>query len=94
MGCQLLTPAGGQRSDISPVGLMMAGAAGGMCYWGVPFPFDVVKSKIQTGEENDAFASLSPRDMHTSCTLPLLDAFRRPKQKSASSHSSCIACMP
>jgi hypothetical protein len=58
MGCQLLTPVGGQRSDISPVGLMMAGAAGGMCYWGVPFPFDVVKSKIQTGEE-DAVPALS-----------------------------------
>lgn len=44
-----LTPPGGQRSDVSPLGLMAAGACGGMSYWAVPFPFDVVKSKIQTG---------------------------------------------
>lgn len=45
----LQTPVGGSRSDIGPLGLMGAGALGGMAYWGVPFPFDVVKSKIQTG---------------------------------------------
>ena len=27
----------------------MAGSLAGMAYWGVPYPADVVKSKIQTG---------------------------------------------
>lgn len=49
LGLMLQTPVGGSRSDIGPLGLMGAGALGGMAYWGVPFPFDVVKSKIQTG---------------------------------------------
>lgn len=44
-----LTPEGGKRSDIPPWGLMCSGALGGMCYWALPFPFDTVKSKIQTG---------------------------------------------
>mmetsp|Transcript_9653 Transcript_9653/g.23891 ORF Transcript_9653/g.23891 Transcript_9653/m.23891 type:complete len:304 (+) Transcript_9653:261-1172(+) len=49
LGVVALTPAGGKRSDVSPFGLMAAGALGGMSYWFFPFPFDVVKSKIQTG---------------------------------------------
>eukprot|EP00283_Hemiselmis_rufescens_P011174 CAMPEP_0173431466 /NCGR_PEP_ID=MMETSP1357-20121228/9597_1 /TAXON_ID=77926 /ORGANISM="Hemiselmis rufescens, Strain PCC563" /LENGTH=308 /DNA_ID=CAMNT_0014395951 /DNA_START=15 /DNA_END=941 /DNA_ORIENTATION=+ len=48
LGVMLQTPEGGKKSDIHPVGLMVAGALGGAMYWGIPFPFDVVKSKIQT----------------------------------------------
>jgi len=49
LGIRALTPTGGSKSDIHPAGLAASGALGGMCYWLMPFPFDVVKSKIQTG---------------------------------------------
>lgn len=49
LGIYLLTPQGKTKQHIHPVGLAAAGALGGMCYWSFPFPFDVVKSKIQTG---------------------------------------------
>mmetsp|Transcript_35406 Transcript_35406/g.83332 ORF Transcript_35406/g.83332 Transcript_35406/m.83332 type:complete len:301 (-) Transcript_35406:140-1042(-) len=52
LGCILMTPEGGSRKDIHPTGLAAAGALGGMSYWGLPFPMDVVKSKIQTGTHN------------------------------------------
>mmetsp|Transcript_12462 Transcript_12462/g.24716 ORF Transcript_12462/g.24716 Transcript_12462/m.24716 type:complete len:307 (-) Transcript_12462:485-1405(-) len=48
LGVMLQTPEGGKKSDVHPLGLMLAGAMGGSMYWGIPFPFDVVKSKIQT----------------------------------------------
>ncbi len=48
LGIYLLTPTGKTKKHIHPVGLAAAGALGGMCYWFFPFPFDVVKSKIQT----------------------------------------------
>ena len=44
-----LVPNGGTKRDVHPVGHAAAGAVGGMCYWLVPFPFDVAKSRIQTG---------------------------------------------
>ena len=34
---------------LPPWAVCMSGALAGMLYWGVPFPADVVKSKIQTG---------------------------------------------
>jgi len=49
LGVYLLTPKGGSKSEVHPAGLAAAGALGGMSYWFFPFPFDVVKSKIQTG---------------------------------------------
>eukprot|EP00802_Teleaulax_amphioxeia_P013932 Tamp_13987.p1 GENE.Tamp_13987~~Tamp_13987.p1 ORF type:complete len:238 (-),score=18.57 Tamp_13987:683-1396(-) len=49
LGIYLQTPKTGTKADIHPVGLAASGALGGMCYWFFPFPFDVVKSKIQTG---------------------------------------------
>lgn len=49
LGIFLLTPKGGSKEDIHPAGVAAAGALGGMSYWFFPFPFDVVKSKIQTG---------------------------------------------
>ena len=49
LGVYLLTPAGGGKQDIHPMGLAAAGALGGMSYWFFPCPFDVAKSKIQTG---------------------------------------------
>lgn len=49
LGLYLQTPEGGDKKDIHPVGVAAAGALGGMSYWFFPFPFDVVKSKIQTG---------------------------------------------
>lgn len=45
----LLTPRGGTKRDVHPAGHAAAGAVGGMCYWLLPFPFDVAKSRIQTG---------------------------------------------
>jgi hypothetical protein len=42
-------PRGGTKRDVHPAGHAAAGAVGGMCYWLVPFPFDVAKSRIQTG---------------------------------------------
>eukprot|EP00960_Hanusia_phi_P063763 765564-Hanusia_phi.AAC.2 len=50
LGVYLLTPKGGSKSEVHPAGLAAAGALGGMSYWFFPFPFDVVKSKIQTGK--------------------------------------------
>ena len=47
--CRMATPAGGHRKDLSAPVLCAAGAVAGMLYWGVPFPADVIKSKIQTG---------------------------------------------
>jgi ornithine carrier protein len=44
-----LVPRGGTKRDVHPAGHAAAGAVGGMCYWLVPFPFDVAKSRIQTG---------------------------------------------
>ena len=49
IGCWALTPKDGRRSDLPPWAVCMSGALAGMLYWGVPFPADVVKSKIQTG---------------------------------------------
>jgi len=49
LGIYLQTPVGGSKEDVHPVGVAAAGALGGMSYWFFPFPFDVVKSKIQTG---------------------------------------------
>jgi hypothetical protein len=48
LGIYLLTPEGKSKKNIHPSGLAAAGALGGMCYWFFPFPFDVIKSKIQT----------------------------------------------
>jgi hypothetical protein len=50
----VMTPRGGSRDDMSPVATVCAGAAAGMLYWGVPFPADSVKSKIQTGTHGAA----------------------------------------
>lgn len=47
--CRCWTPVGGTRDDLSAVQLGSAGAIAGMLYWAVPFPVDVIKSKIQTG---------------------------------------------
>jgi hypothetical protein len=49
LGVYLQTPKGGTKADLNPGQLAASGALGGMCYWFFPFPFDVVKSKIQTG---------------------------------------------
>jgi hypothetical protein len=46
--CHMLTPQGGSRNDMSPIGHMTAGASAGVAYWTAFFPADVVKSKIQT----------------------------------------------
>ena len=49
VGCYLLTPAGSSRDELPAWKVCMAGSLAGMAYWGVPYPADVVKSKIQTG---------------------------------------------
>jgi hypothetical protein len=56
VGCYLLTPPGSARSELPPWKVCMAGSLAGMAYWGVPYPADVVKSKIQTGTHGVATA--------------------------------------
>lgn len=44
---QFLTKPGQSKDDIGWVNTMIAGAAGGVIFWLVIFPADVIKSRIQ-----------------------------------------------
>jgi solute carrier family 25 carnitine/acylcarnitine transporter 20/29 len=68
IGCRFATPAGTRREDLSPLVNCGAGALAGMMYWFVPFPADVVKSKIQTGTHGLP-AHVSPSFMTVSMHL-------------------------
>eukprot|EP01136_Pigoraptor_vietnamica_P006309 Opistho-1_new@39092 len=46
--CNAMTPEGKSRDDLPPYVLVGAGAAAGALYWGVPYPADAVKSRMQT----------------------------------------------
>lgn len=43
----LIVPEGVPKEKIGPSGIMMAGAVGGISFWIVVFPADVVKSRLQ-----------------------------------------------
>jgi len=43
-----LVPAGGRVEDLSSLSVMAAGGIGGMMYWSLTYPTDVIKSSIQT----------------------------------------------
>jgi len=49
-----MIPEGKERRDLNPFQMMFAGAMAGMAYWAVPFPADVVKSRIQTMDPTQA----------------------------------------
>eukprot|EP00128_Syssomonas_multiformis_P013333 Colp12_sorted_trinity150504_noHs@23600 len=50
----LLTPPGQSVDHLSPARLMISGALGGVAFWLVVFPADVIKSRIQAqGRESD-----------------------------------------
>jgi hypothetical protein len=84
----LLVPRGGTKRDVHPAGHAAAGAVGGMCYWLVPFPFDVAKSRIQTGTHGlppgvaptvaavlrRIHAEEGPRGLYRGCALTMLRA--------------------
>jgi hypothetical protein len=84
----LLIPRGGTKRDVHPAGHAAAGAVGGMCYWLVPFPFDVAKSRIQTGTHGlppgvaptvgavlrRIHAEEGPRGLYRGCALTMLRA--------------------
>ncbi|XP_069675092.1 mitochondrial ornithine transporter 1 isoform X2 [Periplaneta americana] len=44
---EILTPVGKRKDEIGPLRTMIAGAVGGIVFWAVIFPADVVKSRIQ-----------------------------------------------
>lgn len=43
-----MTAPGQKTSDLSPLKIMFAGGMGGIGYWGITFPLDVIKSSMQT----------------------------------------------
>ena len=49
-----MIPAGGTKRDLSALQMMLSGAVAGMMYWAVPFPADVIKSRLQTMDATDA----------------------------------------
>lgn len=48
--CRSLLLPGQTREEQSPLVLLTAGAMGGIFFWLIPFPYDVVKTRMQTGE--------------------------------------------
>lgn len=52
--CRSMTPVGGSKRDLSPLQMMFSGAVAGMMYWAVPYPTDVIKSRLQTMDAADA----------------------------------------
>nr|CAD7572709.1 unnamed protein product [Timema californicum] len=55
---QFLTPPGKTKDEIGPLRTMTAGAVGGMLFWTVIFPADVIKSRVQIQETNSTFIGL------------------------------------
>ncbi|KAK9509466.1 hypothetical protein O3M35_006778 [Rhynocoris fuscipes] len=53
----LLTPKGCDKEDCGALATMAAGAVGGVCFWTVIFPVDVVKSRIQVSSLGGSFYS-------------------------------------
>lgn len=51
----LFTPPGCQKSDCGPLATMLAGAAGGVAFWTVIFPADLIKSRIQVSSLDGSF---------------------------------------
>mmetsp|Transcript_24636 Transcript_24636/g.85700 ORF Transcript_24636/g.85700 Transcript_24636/m.85700 type:complete len:315 (-) Transcript_24636:99-1043(-) len=51
-----MTPRGGRRENLPASTIIMAGALGGMAYWGVFYPADTVKSIMQTGGPGSTLA--------------------------------------
>jgi ornithine carrier protein len=49
--CQYFTPKGKSKKDLSQWHFMFAGGIAGVCYWGIPFPIDTIKSRIQGNTE-------------------------------------------
>jgi hypothetical protein len=47
--CKLMAGPGRSKSDLRSSQVMLAGAAGGMSYWLSIFPYDTVKSRVQSG---------------------------------------------
>lgn len=45
---RFIQPPGTRREDIAPIYVVIAGALGGVAYWGAMFPCDTVKSAMQT----------------------------------------------
>ena len=45
----MLTPPGGDRNDLSIGRSLLAGGLGGVCNWLVALPPDVLKSRLQSG---------------------------------------------
>ncbi|GFG35739.1 hypothetical protein Cfor_05195 [Coptotermes formosanus] len=54
----LLTPAGKTKDEIGPLRTMIAGAVGGIVFWIVIFPADVVKSRIQVSRLSGSLLSI------------------------------------
>ncbi|CAG0913193.1 unnamed protein product [Notodromas monacha] len=48
---RILTPEGGNRSDLSPLRIIFAGGMAGVFNWAVAIPPDVLKSRLQTAPE-------------------------------------------
>ncbi|XP_066992024.2 mitochondrial ornithine transporter 1 isoform X2 [Anabrus simplex] len=55
---ELLTPPGKTKDEIGPFRTMIAGAVGGMIFWTIIFPVDVVKSRIQVEGLRDSMTSV------------------------------------
>jgi len=45
--------------DATPVQQLIAGGCAGMAYWGIPYPIDTIKSKIQTMPRGSTFSSVA-----------------------------------
>ena len=64
------------QSELSAVEVFLAGGFAGMTAWSIVFPFDIVKSRMQTGMSMDAHGNLVPSAQQSSVTEVASQVYR------------------